>query len=95
MNQVDFIGGGGQPVAPRVATQGNTRPSIAEEKAVLALQLGELVRRRVPPKVCNGSVQTTRDYMACLEQCKKLLKKGNASVQELNSAISKLSKFWG
>lgn len=62
---------------------------------MLSMRLGELVRRRVPDKVCNGSVQITRNYMECVDACKKLLKKGNASVQELNTATSKLQSFWG
>lgn len=45
MNQLDFIGG--LPQAPFKDIR-NTRPSAAEEKAVLCLQLGRLCK--TPPR---------------------------------------------
>lgn len=44
----------------------------------------------VPERVRNGSVQATRSWMAQREQAAKLLKKRNASVSELISAIGSL-----
>lgn len=45
---------------------------------------------KVPERVRNGGIQATRSWMAQREQAVKLLKKRNASVGELISAIGSL-----
>lgn len=68
----------------------NQRPSVAEEKAILAKQLNELVKV-VPQSVRSGSIQRTRNWMAAQKSALKILNNKRSSVQELQSAISSMS----
>lgn len=65
---------------------GNQRPSTAEQKAVLLMQLGAELKV-VPPHVRNGSIQDVRAWTAKRDVCVKAANKRNASVKEIENAL--------
>lgn len=70
----------------------NTRPSIAEEKARLALELHRLVK--VPPKsLASASVNAVRVWRAAHESACKVLASTGSSCAQLESAINSLRGF--
>lgn len=70
----------------------NTRPTVAEEKATLSLELGRLCMS--PPRsVVNGSIQTTRAWVEAQKSSLKMVKSSRASVQELTAAITNMRRF--
>ncbi len=50
----------------------------------------EAVINKVPPRIANGSIQATRDWVRNRDQAVKLLKKPGATVTQLMSAIQTL-----
>lgn len=80
-----------QPVAPFVDIR-STRPTVAEEKAVLCQQLNALLRR-TPKCLASMSVQATRHWKAAHKAAKKTLEDKNASRQEMSSAINSMEHF--
>ena len=90
MNQDDFFCQQKQ-AAPFMDIR-NTRPTVAEEKAALAFELGRLCMK--PPKsVVNGSIQATRAWVDAQKKALKLVRSPRASVQELTSAIGSMRGF--
>ena len=71
---------------------GNTRPSVAEEKAVLCMRLGELCKR-CPASVANGSINLTRSWIAAQKQGVKIAANTRSSIHQLQSAISSMEVF--
>lgn len=57
--------------------------------ALLRKQLGEQINK-VPESVRNGSIQTTRSWVAQRNEAQKLLKKPNATATQLMSAINSI-----
>lgn len=90
MSQLDFIGGLPQP-APFKDIR-NTRPTAAEEKAALCLELGRLCMR-VPPVVQSGSIEKTREWVAAQKVGLALAKNARASVPQLTAAIANMRRF--
>jgi hypothetical protein len=70
----------------------STRPSVAEQKAELALQLGRLIAR-CPPGIANGSINATREWVAARKQAAATAKSTRSSVQDLTAAISNMERF--
>jgi hypothetical protein len=70
----------------------NQRPSVAEEKATLCLQLGELCRR-VPPSICNGDVKSVREWRMHCESARKKLGNKRSSVTDLTTAIAQMRSY--
>lgn len=70
----------------------NTRDSVAEEKATLCMQLGELCRK-VPPGICNASVEKTRAYMHTRARAMKVLSAKRSSRTELSEAIKNMRGY--
>ena len=90
MSQLDFFGG--LPPAAPFKDIRNTRPSAAEEKARLCLDLIRLCQ--TPPKsVRNGSVNLTREWLACQRGSKALAANSRASVVALEMAIKSMQRF--
>lgn len=83
---------GYQPAARAFKDIRNTRPTVAEQKAELALQLGRLIAR-CPTSVANGSINLTREWMEARKKAAATAKSARASVQELTAAISNMSRF--
>lgn len=80
---------GAEPQRAQFKDIRNTLDSVAEEKAVLALELGSLINK--PPKaVINGSVQVTRAWREAREKAAKVAKSSRSSVNDLRSAISSM-----
>ena len=50
----------------------------------------EAVINKVPPRIANGSIQATRDWVRNRDQAVKLLKKPGATVTQLMPAIQTL-----
>lgn len=94
MNQIDFVGGlpPSNAASVRAAIARNTRPSAAEEKAQLLLELGRMCQTP-PQKVCNGSVNLTREWVACQKSGKALCLNTRASVVQLGIAIKNMQRF--
>jgi hypothetical protein len=67
----------------------DTRPAIAEKKAELYLSLGRLCMR-VPPAVRDGSIQTVRRRKSVAGKAARIVRRTDASVNELASAIEKI-----
>lgn len=93
MNQLDWISDQQAAAPVRGWTGPNTiRPSIAEQKAELALRLGRLINT-VPDSVKNGSVQVVRQWRAARDKAAKVAGSSRSSVQELESAISSMTRY--
>lgn len=91
MNQLDFVGN--LPLAQATPGPGNTRPSSAEEKATLLMQLGRLAHR-VPECVRNGSIQKTREWVTVQKQAIALCANTRASVPQLTACLANLKRFY-
>ena len=87
----DFFGDDAPP-SRRPAAQRNTRPTIAEEKARLALELSAYCLKS-PPVVVNGSVQQVRLWKSRQEAAMKILKSSRHSVTQLEIAIRQMREF--
>lgn len=90
MSQLDFIGGGAQP-APFKDIR-NTRPTAAEEKTALCLELGRLCMK-VPPAIQSGSIEQTRAWAGAQKVALALVKNSRASIPMLTAAISNMRRF--
>lgn len=90
MGQVDWVGGGAEGRA--FEDSPNRRPSVAEEKASLALTLGGLITK-APPFLASAGIIETRQFVAALEAARKIAGKKNASTQELRSAITNMQAW--
>lgn len=90
MNQIDFIGDL-PPLRPFKDVR-NTRSSAAEEKAQLLLALGRLCQTP-PQSVRNGSVNLTRDWIACQKKGLALAANSRASVNDLSIAVKNMRRF--
>ena len=91
MNQTDWVG------APEVAAKPfrdirNTRESVAEEKARLAMELG-LLLKKPPACVINGSVQIVRSWTAAREAARKVAGSARSSTHDLRSSINAMRGF--
>lgn len=89
MKQEDFVGDLPKPEFKDIR---NTKPFVAEEKARLALMLGDLVNK-VPMSVRNGSVDQVRLWKMDREVSFKAVKNPKSSVNDLQSAISRMLKW--
>lgn len=69
-----------------------TRPSCAEEKAVLLLELGSMLRV-VPVSVRNGSVNYTRAWKTVRNEAAKVAAAARSSTQQIRTAINSLRRF--
>jgi hypothetical protein len=65
---------------------------IQAEKARLVLEIG-LLCRKPPPKVVNGSIQATRDWLAARKDCLSCAKSSRSSVPELSAAESRMRSY--
>jgi len=70
----------------------NQRPSVAEQKAALALELGRLLTKP-PASVVNGSVQKVREWQAARARAAKVAGSSRSSVPELTAAINNMRRF--
>lgn len=86
MNQLDFVGNLPPMSERQFKDVRNTRPSAAEEKAALCLELGRLCLK-VPDCVAQGSVEKTREWIAAQSAGLKLVKSARPSVPMLTAAI--------
>lgn len=87
MNQIDWIGSTAKPRAFKDIR--NQRPSVAEEKARLCLELGNLTQR-VPASIMAAGIEKTRQWRAAQESAIKVLKSSRSSVTELTIAIKNM-----
>lgn len=90
--QIDWVGSvpGGQPFKDIR----NQRPSVAEEKAEKALQLGRLCLA-IPPQIkSGGSINKVRDWTKARNAAAKVAANKRASVSDLSAAISNMERFF-
>lgn len=92
MNQSDWVSETPAPAAKPFKDIRSTRPSVAEEKAQLVLQLGALIRT-VPAAVRNGSVDVTREWKAIRDKAEKVARNARSSAQEIRTAINSLNRY--
>lgn len=80
--------------APRKAFKDipRQRDYVAEEKATLCLQLGELCRK-VPPSIQSGDIKSTRDWLHACERAKKVLASKRSSRNDLTIAIAQMRSY--
>lgn len=72
----------------------DTRDAIAEQKAVALLQLGELINH-IPPRIkSGGTVADVREWKASRTSAAKIAANSRSSVNDLNSAINNMRRFW-
>ena len=90
MSQLDWVG---DPPRKAFKDIGNQRPSVAEEKAILAKELGELARR-IPPACADWSVNRVREFMDSQEKAAKVAANSRATIPELTSALGNLRRHW-
>ncbi len=91
MDQLNFLGG--EPVVTNPFKDiRNTRPSTAEEKAHLHMTLGRLCKTP-PPKVLNGSVRLTREWLQHQKAGLALAGNARASVPQLTAQIATLRSY--
>jgi hypothetical protein len=81
-----------KPVAQAIQAHREPAPHSREEKAELCLRIGVLCRKP-PACVANGSIQTTREWIAAMKSAMATAKKVRASVPELTAAISSMERF--
>jgi hypothetical protein len=91
MSQTDFFDAPTQAKREFKDIRG-TRPTVAEEKAALSLQLNRLCQSP-PDSVRNGSINVVRSWVEAQKKALKTLKSARSSVQELTSAISNMRGF--
>jgi len=70
----------------------NTRPTVAEEKAALCLELSRLCRV-APKSVAQGSINTVRAFTGELSRARKVLNKKTSSANDLRGAIEGVRRF--
>lgn len=66
--------------------------SIQSEKALLCKRIGDLTMR-IPPSVCNGSVQLVRQWKEDRAKAEKMLRNTRSSVNDLKSTLSMMEKY--
>lgn len=78
-------------VAPRPVFKDtrNTRPSVAQQKAELLLELGRLIRS-VPPEARDGSIQIVRLWKSRKEAAEKIANNSRSSVHDLTRSIASM-----
>lgn len=90
MNQLDWVGG--TKPAKSFRDIRNQRPSTAERKAELCLEIKALALK-APPCVINGGVQTVRKWIAAQQQAMKVAGSSRSSVVELELAVKLFDEF--
>lgn len=83
---------GYSPPIPPFTDIRNQRDGVAEEKAVLCMQLGELCRK-VPAAICNSGIEKTRAFMHARTRALKVLNSKRSSRTELAEAIKQMRSF--
>lgn len=91
MSQLDWVGGVQEQRKP-FRDIPNTRQTIAEQKAELALELGRLCSL-VPHSVSNGSINRTQEWLSARAAAAKTAGNKRSSVQALTAAISNMKRF--
>jgi len=92
MNQIDWVGSAAATAAKPFKDIHNQRPSVAEEKARLCLELGSLINK-VPARVRQGGVETTREWKAAREAAAKIAANSRSTVHQLTSAINNMRRY--
>lgn len=70
----------------------NTRPTVAEEKAQLLMQLGALIRT-CPACVRDGSVNTVRAWRKTRDEAAKVAANSRSSSQQIRTAINSMARY--
>lgn len=91
MSQLDWVGA--PPDTPARVIR-NTRPSSAEEKACLVLELGELINTIPVCVKAGGTIDSVRDWKKTREAAAKVAGNSRASSQELTAAIKNMRRYF-
>jgi hypothetical protein len=68
------------------------RDSVAERKAELLLELGQLISK-VPPAVRDGSIQVVRLWQSRRDAAAKVAGNRRSSIHDLTRAIGSLAEY--
>lgn len=81
------------PPAPRPFVDiRNQRPSVAEQKAALCMQLRALCNHP-PQSVVSGGIGAVRAWKSVQAECCKVAAKATSTVPQLESAINRMRAF--
>lgn len=83
---------GFSPPRPAFKDTRNTRPTVAQQKAELLLELGRLINR-IPASVRDGSIQKTREWRFTREAAQKIAANSRSSVHDLTRAIGSMKPY--
>ena len=92
MNQLDWVGGAKPAKSFRDIR--NQRPSTAERKAELCMEIKALALK-VPASVASGSVQVVRRWRDAQEKAMKVAGSSRSSIVELELAVKLFDEFAG
>lgn len=70
----------------------STRPSVAQRKAELLLELGRLCNR-FPNKARDGDIKAVREWKLTREAAMKIAANSRASVEDLTRAIGSMAPY--
>lgn len=91
-DQSDWVGDTPPRVAKPFKDIRNTRPTVAEEKAQLLLQLGALIRA-CPASVRDGSVNKVRAWLVIRGAAAKVAGSSRSSTQQIRTAINSMNGY--
>jgi hypothetical protein len=93
MKQIDWVNEGQEPRKPFKDIR-NQRDSVAEEKARLLLELGELINKAPPKLMTGGTVKEVREWKAAREAAAKVAGNRRSSVMEIGYQIKNMRAHW-
>jgi hypothetical protein len=90
VQQIDWIGA---PQRKPFKDINNTRESTAQEKARLALELGNICNTCPASIKSGGSINDVRNWKHARESAMKVAGNARSSVNELTAAINSMRRF--
>jgi hypothetical protein len=92
--QHDFFGGQVE-LSQQFKDIANQRPTVAERKACLTLELGRLCQRIPTAIKTGGSVNVVREWRAVVAIGQKIASNRRSSIAEITAATSNLRRLFG
>lgn len=90
MSQLDWVGG--PTAAKQFKDIRNQRPSTAETKAGLLIDLGKLINK-VPAHIMGAGIERTREWVAARDAAAKIAGSSRSSIPDLTRAITSMERF--
>lgn len=89
MSQLDFVGNLPQATFKDIRNQ---RESVAEQKARLCKQIGDICNK-VPSQIANGSINQVRAWRLTRDSAMKTAGSSRASVHQLEQALNSMARW--